>query len=151
MLQRAPNLLKVLQNISHCNKEYLYMFQVGYARRHASTLITCNYNARYKVQIVANPRKIFSVNSVQHSQEWRWILITVSKPISVIAKVQKEETGNSSKKTESNVQTIIELKKENLGQLKERKLDVKSDDSQAKEAQQNAKTEGTEGNVVKKV
>lgn len=127
------------------------MFQVGYARRHVSTLITCNYNARYKVQIVANPRKIFSINSVQHSQEWRWILITVSKPISVIAKVQKEEIGNSSTKTESDVQKIIELKKENLGQLKERKLDVKSDESQAKESQQNVKTEGTEGNIVKKV
>ncbi|KAF3427474.1 hypothetical protein E2986_05954 [Frieseomelitta varia] len=151
MLKRAPNLLKFLQNISHYNKEYLYMFQVGYARRHVSTLITCNYNARYKVQIVANPRKIFSVNSVQHSQEWRWILITVSKPISVIAKVQKEETGNSSKKTESDVQKIIELKQENLGQLKERKLDVKSDESQAKEGQQNAKTEVKKKKMDKRV
>lgn len=144
MLQRVPNLLKVLHN-----KECLYMFQIGYARRHMSTLITYNYNTRYKVQIDANPQKIFTANNVKHLQEWRWILITISKPISVIAKVQKEETVDSSKSTQNNVQRIIELKEKNLGQLKERNLDVKPDDNQTKEGQQNLKTEGTKGNIEK--
>ena len=103
------------------------------------------------MQIVANPQKIFTANNVKHLQEWRWILITISKPISVIAKVQKEETIDSSKSTQNNVQRIIELKEENLGQLKERNLDVKPDDNQTKEGQQNLKTEGTKGNIVRKV
>ncbi|XP_003393925.1 zinc transporter 9 [Bombus affinis] len=151
MLQRVPNLLKVFHNISHYNKECLYMFQIGYARRHINTLITYNYNTRYKVQIVANPQKIFTANNVKHLQEWRWILITISKPISVIAKVQKEETIDSSKSTQNNVQRIIELKEENLGQLKERNLDVKPDDNQTKEGQQNLKTEVKKKKTEKRV
>lgn len=76
----------------------------------------------------------------------------MSKPISVIAKVQKDETGHVNKPPAEDVQPrITELKGENLGQLKERKLDVNSTDSQEKKgAQQNAKTEGTDGIVVKK-
>lgn len=126
------------------------MFQVGYAKRHTSTLITYNYNIGGKLHRIANPQKIFNAKKREHSQKWRWIFVTMSKPISVIAKVQKEDTGNINKQSESNVQqTIIELKEENLGQLKERKLDVKPDET--KEGQQNLKTEGTEGNIVKKV
>lgn len=128
------------------------MFQVRYARKYTNTLITCNYNTRCKLQIIANPQKIFAAKRIGYPQEWRWIFISMSRPISVIAKVQKEISADTSKKTESEVeQTIIELKKENLGQLKERKLDVKSDDNQAKEVQQNLKTEGIEENIIKKV
>lgn len=153
MLQRAPNLLRLLHNISRYNKDCLYIFQVGYTRRHASTLITCNYNARCKLRIIANPQKIFASKKVEHPEKWRWIFVTTARPISVLAKVQKDQSGDLSKEPQGEVQQrIIELKEENLGQLKERKLDVKPDKAQAKkEGKQDAKTEGTEGATVKKV
>lgn len=126
------------------------MFQVGYAKRHTSTLITYNYNIGGKLHRIANPQKIFNAKKREHSQKWRWIFVTMSKPISVIAKVQKEDTGKINKQSENNVQqTIIELKEENLGQLKERKLDVKPDE--AKEGQQNLKTEAKKKKMDKKV
>lgn len=116
-------------------------------------MITYNNNVRHKLHIVTNPQKIFGIYRIQHPQEWRWIFVTMSRQFSVTTKVQKEELAGESKKVGSEVeQTIIELKEENLGQLKERKLDVKTDDSQdKKDGPQDPKAEGTEGATVKKV
>lgn len=54
----------------------------------------------------------------------RWILAATPRSISILTKVQKEQSGNTNKSEDEAQQTIIELKEENLGQLKERKLDV---------------------------
>ncbi|XP_017788402.1 PREDICTED: zinc transporter 9 [Habropoda laboriosa] len=143
MLQRAPNLLRVLHTINRYNKHCLYIFQVGYIRRHASTLITCNHNTRCKLHIVANPQKMFGAKTGEHPARWRCVFVTTTRPISVITKVQKEESGDLGNKSGDGVQqTIIELKGENLGQLKEQKLDVKLSGSQDKtESQQASKAE----------
>ncbi|CAK9825883.1 Zinc transporter 9 [Anthophora retusa] len=150
MLQRAPNLLRDLHIINRYNKHCLYVFQVGYVRRHAGTLITCNHNTRCKLHIIANPQKIFLK---EHAERWRCVFVAMTRQISVITKVQKEQSDNVGKTPEDGVQqTIIELKEENLGQLKERKLDVKPSDSQdIKENEEAPKLEGAEGTAAKKV
>ncbi|XP_017879182.1 zinc transporter 9 [Ceratina calcarata] len=135
MLQRAPNLLRLIHNVSRCNKDCLYIFQVGCTKRHTG-LITCNYSARCKLHVIASsPVFAAKAKGAEHLPEWRWLLVTTSRrPISVVARLQKDEQGGDRKQCDEQVQQrIIELKKENLGQLKERKLDVRAkDDGQAK-------------------
>ena len=150
MLQRSSKLLRLLHNISRYNHDCLYVFQVGYVRRHASTVITCNHNTRYKLHFVTSSQKVFANKKVGHPEAWRWILIPMSRPSSTTVKMGKEETGTLNSKQEENPQQrITELKEENLGQLKERKLDGEpmsaSDDQNKKVKQQDPKTEGTEG------
>ena len=142
MLHRTPNLRRFLQNISSHSKDYLYVFQVGYTRRHSSTLIKCNYGAKCKLHIIANSQKVFT-NKIGYPEEMRLILTAMPRSISIFTKVQKEQPGNISKPEDEAQQTIIELKEENLGQLKERKLDVKStsvgDNQNKKEKQASGK------------
>ncbi|CAL7936861.1 unnamed protein product [Xylocopa violacea] len=102
--------------------------------------------------MVTNPQKIFGIRRIEHPQEWRWIFVTTFKHSSVTTKVQKEESASENKKLEGEVeQRIIELKEENLGQLKERTLGVKSDDSQCKKDGQQDPKAGGEGTTAKKV
>ncbi|XP_076619369.1 solute carrier family 30 member 9 [Colletes latitarsis] len=126
MIQRSTKLLRLLYNTSRYNNDCLYIFQVGYAKRCASTLLTHNHNTKCKLSIITYGQEIFGTKIRGHSEEWKWILITMTRSISVVAKMQKDKSGNLVKKPEDQSQhTIIELKEENLGQLKERKLDVK--------------------------
>nr|XP_003700849.1 PREDICTED: zinc transporter 9 isoform X1 [Megachile rotundata]XP_012135115.1 PREDICTED: zinc transporter 9 isoform X1 [Megachile rotundata]XP_012135116.1 PREDICTED: zinc transporter 9 isoform X1 [Megachile rotundata] len=143
MLHRSLYLSRFLRNISHNNKDYLSIFQEVYTKRHASTLITCNHGARCKLHIADNSQKVFSKSKINNLNELKWLFLTMSRSISVITRVQKEESGNVGDKTSGDVQKIIELKAENLGQLKERKLDVESnassDDNQSKKEKPSAK------------
>ncbi|XP_053973377.1 proton-coupled zinc antiporter SLC30A9, mitochondrial [Hylaeus volcanicus] len=125
MLKQSTKIPKLLHNISRYNNDYLYIFQVGYTKRCASTLITCNHNTKYRLRIVTNSQKVFGTKIIGHPEKWSWIFIAMSRSISVLAKTQKDDSGNLVKKPKGPLQqTIIELKAENLGQLKERKLDV---------------------------
>lgn len=155
MLQRSSKLLKLLHNISRYNNDCLYVFQVGYVRKSASTLITCNYGTRYNLCIIRNPQKVFDIRKIGHPEEWKCIFISMSRPISTAARIQKEVNDRLDKSQEKVQQTITELKKENLGQLKERKLDFEPvctvvDSQSKKEKQQDPAVEGTEGVTAKK-
>ncbi|XP_043253174.1 zinc transporter 9 isoform X2 [Colletes gigas] len=126
MIQRSTKLLRLLYNTSRYNNDCLYIFQVGYAKRCASTLLTHNHNTKCKLNVITYGQEAFGTKIMGHSEEWKWILITMTRSISVVAKMQKDKSGNLVKKPEDQSQhTIIEFKEENLGQLKERKLDVK--------------------------
>lgn len=150
MLRRSSKILRLLHNIGRYNNDCLYIFQVGYVKRCASTSVTCNHNTKY-IQIVTN-----SLGSRKGGQanDQRWILIPMSRSISVFTKTQKEESGNIVQKPEEPAQRIIELKEENLGQLKERKLSMEpvstSDDQTKKEKPQDVAVEGTEVAAAKK-
>ncbi|XP_076175866.1 solute carrier family 30 member 9 isoform X2 [Ptiloglossa arizonensis] len=75
----------------------------------------------------------------------------MTRSISVAAKTWKDESGNMVKKPDHLQQTIIELKEENLGQLKERKLNVEPistvDNQSKKQKQQDLKAEAKKKKV----
>ncbi|XP_031834580.1 solute carrier family 30 member 9 [Nomia melanderi] len=149
MIQRSSKLLRLLHNISRHNNDCLYIFQVGYVKRCASTMITCNHNARYKLQNITNTVGL-KERGQMHDQ--RWIFIPMCKPISIFARTQKEESGNKGKNSEELKQRVIELKEDDLGQLKEVTLNVKpvsTTDDQAK--QEKSEKDGTKEAKKKKV
>lgn len=157
MLQRSAKLLRVFHNISRYSNDCLYIFQVGYARRCATTLITCNHNTRYKLQDtiqIVTSSQVFGTRTVGHQKQWKWLLVAMTRSISVAAKTWKDESGNMVKKPDHLQQTIIELKEENLGQLKERKLNVEPistvDNQSKKQKQQDLKAEGMTDVSIKK-
>ncbi|XP_076235999.1 solute carrier family 30 member 9 [Calliopsis andreniformis] len=154
MLQQSSKLLKHFRNITYLNHDCLYIFQFGYLKRHASSLITCNHNTRYKLHIIASSQKLSSGKKLGHPDEWRHVFISIFRPISVVSKMQKEEGENVDKPQENLQQRIIELKEENLGQLKERKLDVEpifTKDNQNNKEKPDLTMESTEGVTAKKV
>ncbi|XP_076375738.1 solute carrier family 30 member 9 isoform X2 [Megalopta genalis] len=149
MFRRSSKLLRLIHNIGRYNNDCVYIFQVGYVKRCASTLITCNRSTRCKLHVVNNS---LSLKRGGQMNDHRWILIPTSRSISVFTKLQKEDSSNVVQKTEEQpAQRIIELKEENLGQLKERQLTLEpvstTDDHIKKEKSQDIGVEAKKKKV----
>ncbi|XP_078048939.1 solute carrier family 30 member 9 isoform X2 [Augochlora pura] len=143
MFRRSSKLLRLIHNTGRYNNNCLYIFQVGYVKRCASTLITCNRNTKCMLHVINNSH---SLKKGGQTNDQRWIFIPTSRSISVYTKTQKDDSANVVQKTEEqHPQRIIELKEENLGQLKERQLSVEplatTDDLTKKEKPQDVAVE----------
>lgn len=130
MLHRSYSLLNIIQRINRCNIDQLVIYRTGVARRHFSILIKPKYNTQYRPHISTSSEKLFANNKVGYLGEWRWAVTTISRPNSDNAKVKKDGQNNLGKDTTKKVQQrIVELDEQNLGQLKERALNVTSTDA----------------------
>lgn len=121
MLHRSYSLLSFIrQSVSGCRTERFYIFQVGLAKRHKSNFI------RQKLIHVISSTSKFSNNK---NVDTRWIYSS-SRFVSndSKAKTEKEEKtleNKTEQKQDADItHKITELKEKNLGNLKERVLNV---------------------------
>ena len=128
MLHRSYSLLSfLLRNVNGSCREQFYILQIGLAKRHTSTFIKQKF-----IHVISN-----SLNQCHNKHaNARWTRTPITRLASSdakgkIEKVEKEEKMNKLNETEAKhqvdlTQRIVELKGENLGNLKERVLNVEA-------------------------
>lgn len=124
-MYRSYNYLNFIQTITcRYQADPLYIFQIGINKRHASILIMPKYGTRYKVHMLSYSQKVCANRKVDRHESGRWI--SIARFFSDDAKIKNK----SEKRLAEDVQqTVVELKEEKLGKLKERVLDIELIDS----------------------